>query len=150
MFRYRYPCRNKDGFLDRIEYMKSRDLPCGKGLFGKDLYDAGIHFTECGEKVKGFFLKDNEDPVLRGAHNGRAVRVWFSGKFTEENGDTYFDVFIYPEIFATVILLVLFFEFCFSGKIEAVIIATVVLLFFGKGFCDMMLGTKQVFDEMLK
>lgn len=149
MFRYRYRVLNKESFLDRIEYMKSRDMPVGKTFFGRDLYDAGMHFTECGDTVKGFYLESRDGEIIAGRVT-RTIRARFRGKFTEKDGNNYFDVFIYPEIFGAALLLAVFFGFCYSGKIDAIIIASVFLLIFGKGFCDLMIGARQYFDDMLK
>ena len=49
MFKYRFACSNKDNILFSINQIIANDSPCGKSIFGGDLYKSGIHFEKCEE-----------------------------------------------------------------------------------------------------
>ena len=137
MFKYRFACANKSDILYRIDQMVIKDLPCGKSLFGGDLFKAGIHFEKSGEQIKGFFLAESENGSLRGS----PIRVCFSGAFVEENNGLFFDVYIYPRIIEIVFLTVTALSLTLLGDVVSSIIAVAVFGVFCKGYMDMMKNT---------
>ena len=141
MFKYRFACSNKDNILFSINQIIANDLPCGKSIFGGDLYKSGIHFEKCEEKIKGFFLAESENE----SHRGSPIRVCFLGEFVEEKNDLFFDVYIYPRIVEILFLIFAFIFLSFFGKVIGVIISVVVLCMFGKGYIDMM---KDTYDRL--
>ena len=126
MFKYRFACSNKDNILFAINQIIANDSPCGKSIFGGDLYKSGIHFEICEEKIKGFFLAESENE----SHRGAPIRVCFSGEFAEEENDLFFDVYIYPRIVEILLLIFAFIFLSFFGKATGVIISVVVLCIF--------------------
>ena len=141
MFRYRFSCDDKMSALYRMNSIKANDLPVGTSLFGADLYKSGIHFKQCGETVKGFFLDRSEDDSHRG---GSQTRVCFFGKFVDDNDVLYFDVYIYPHVFQVLLLLVLLVSLSLTGKVIAYVISVVVLVIFTKSYVDMAKATLDI------
>ena len=137
MFKYRFSCTDKSDILFQINQSIENDFPCGKSIFGGDLYKSGIHFEICEEKIKGFFLAESENE----SHRGAPIRVCFLGEFVEEENDLFFDVYIYPRIVEILLLIFAFIFLSFFGKATGVIISVVVLCIFGKGYYDMMKDT---------
>ena len=141
MFRYKWICADKERVLSKIEKFKTDDLPCGKSLFGGDLYGSGIHFQTCGEEIKGFYLTESENEP----HRGAPIRIAFSGRFEDGN----FVVSVYPnpgEVFfltAALTQLVLF------GEAAGLIIAIAAAGFFVKWYHDMMKETCDALKEMI-
>lgn len=105
MFKYSFRCDNESFVRSEITNMMMNDLPIGKSLFGKEFFRQGIHFTECGEKVKGYYLSSDETD-RRGV-----TRIIFNGKFVRNEEGTFFNVYIYPKIFEIMFLLVGFIAF---------------------------------------
>ncbi|MCQ2451396.1 MAG: hypothetical protein MJ080_05420, partial [Clostridia bacterium] len=118
----------------------------GKNLFGGKLFRAGIHFKKCDKTINGFYLEDSENEVSRGA----PIRVCFTGKFAEENGDLFFDVCIYPSIQEVMLLVLGAILFTVFGKAIGTIIAILLLLFFGKCYYKMILDTYDIFIKIIK
>lgn len=136
MFKYRFVCSIKEDALLNIKQIMLNDLPCGKTIFGGNLYGRGIHFRECGEKVRGFYIEGSENKVSRGS----PIRVCFKGNFVEENGNLFFDCYIYPRIIEMVFILA--FVICsLGGKIFGFIMSVVVLVIFGTGYYNMIKET---------
>ena len=139
MFKYRFACSNKDNILFSINQIIANDSPCGKSIFGGDLYKSGIHFETYEEKIKGFFLAESENE----SHRGSPIRVCFMGEFVQEENDLFFDVYIYPRIVEIAFLIFAFIFLSFFGKIVGFIISIFVFCLFGKGYIDMIKDTYQ-------
>jgi len=137
MLKYRLKCKNKEDILFSVNQIIANDSPCGRSIFGGDLYRSGIHFEKCGEKIKGFFLAESENQ----SHRGSPIRVCFSGAFVKEEGEVFFEVYIYPRIIEALFLLFAFIFLSFYGKVSGAVISLVVLFIFGKGYIDMMKDT---------
>lgn len=137
MFKYRLSCTNKSDILFRINKIITNDLPCGKTLWGSDLYKSGIHFYVCGDRIKGFYLAESENE----SHRGSPIRVCFSGEFVEEENNLFFYVYIYPRIIEVLLLIFAFIFLSFFGKVTGFIISLVILCLFGKVYIDMMKDT---------
>lgn len=133
MFKYRFVCTNKDVVLDRINQIALNDLPCGKTLLGRNLYKSGLHIQQSDENIKGFYLSQSENE----SHRGSPIRVCFFGKFVENDGELFLDVYIYPRIVEVVLLMIVFIMFSLSGNVIGCIIAVAVICLFGKGYYNM-------------
>ncbi|MBE6766064.1 MAG: hypothetical protein E7550_00550 [Ruminococcaceae bacterium] len=55
-----------------------------------------------------------------------------------KNDSVFFETYIYPNVLGYCAIVSAFVLFCLEGRIEGVIIATIFLLIFGKGYCDSM------------
>ena len=145
MLKNRFVCSNKEMIINKIEEMMIRDYPT-KSIWGINLYRSGIHFQECSETIKGFYLDEGEDETIHGS----PIRVCFSGEFIEDAGNLFFDVYIYPNIFEAMFLIVAFVFACVYGGIAGLIIASFVLFFFAKGYYDMMNDTFNILNRIFK
>jgi len=143
LFQHRFICTDKENIKLRIEQLKINDIPSGKSILGGNLYKAGIHFEECDETIKGFYLADSENKP-----HGSPIRVCFSGKFAEDAGTLYFDVNIYPNMLQLLFLIFAFLFLSISGKVIGTVVATVVFSFFVKGYYDMMKRTYYSLDKI--
>ena len=122
------------------------DLPCEKNLFGENIFKAGIHFQECDENIKGFYLDESEEDDV--SFRGARIRVCFTGKFVEESGNLFFDVHIYPNIIEALFLVLTFIFACVYGGIVGFIMASLILFFFAKGYYDMMNDTYNILSRI--
>jgi len=143
MFKYRFVCTNKEIIENKIYQTITNDLPCGKSIFGGDLYKSGIHFQECGEVIKGFYIDESEIESARGA----PIRVCFTGKFVYENQNLFFDVYIYPRIIESIFIIVAFLAISCVNVINF-LAATVGFFFFAKGYYDMMKDTYNILNRI--
>lgn len=84
-----------------IERRITADTPCGKGMFGRDLYGEGVHFRSCGKFVGGFYLDMSEAETIRGT----PLRACFKGRFVKKNNEMFFEGHIYPRMHEVLILL---------------------------------------------
>ena len=146
MFKYRFICANKDYVLTRINNIITNDLPCEKTLWGNDLYKSGIHFQESGDRIKGFYLAESEND----SHRGMPIRVSFSGEFVKDDNNTFFDVYIYPNIFETLFFIFAFVFACVFGEVSGFIVAVFVLVFFANGYLGMMKDTYRILKEIFQ
>lgn len=146
MFKYKIKCDSKEKTIDAMQQIINNDFDCGKNLFGGKLFRAGIHFKKCDETIKGFYLEDSENEVSRGA----PIRVCFNGEFAEENGDVFFDVYIYPSIYEVLLLMLGSIMFSVFGKSVGIIISILLLLFFGKSYYKMILATHNTLKRIMK
>ena len=144
MFQHRFICTDKERAVFRIHQMMANDLPCGKTLFGKKLYKSGIHFKVCNESIKGFYL----DAPENASHRGSPIRVCFTGKFVEDAGNLFFDVYIYPRVNEVLFLLFAFLCFFNTGKIVGMIVAVIFLPLFAKGYYDLLKAAYHSLDEI--
>ena len=145
MFKYRFVCSDKDFIVDKIEAMMMRDRPV-KSIWGIDLYRSGIHFQRCDEIIKGFYLEEGEEE----SHHGAPIRVYFFGKFVEDAGNLFFDVFIYPSIFQAIFLIFMLFLAIAFDNIFGLIVTLLVESVFIKGYCDMMRDAYQILAVIFK
>ena len=144
MFQHRFICTDKERTISRINQMMVNDLPCGKTLFGKKLYKSGIHFQVCNESIKGFYLNTPETT----SHRGSPIRVCFTGKFVEEAGNLFFDVYIYPRGIEVLFLLFAFLCLFYAGKIVGMIVAVIFLTVFAKGYYDLLKAAHYSLDKI--
>lgn len=143
MFKYRFNCTDKEAILCKIKQLSANNSTYIKSIFGIRLYESGIHIKSCEDKIEGFFLQESEEET----HKGSPVRVCFTGKFTEVNGDLFFEVYIYPKMTELLILLFAAVFLSVTGKTAGLVISIILLSFFGKGYYDMI---KALYDELCK
>lgn len=144
MFKFMFVCADKDEILFHINQIIMNDLPCGKSIFGNDLYKSGIHFQECDDKIKGFYIAESENE----SHKGSPIRVCFTGKFIDDTENLFFGVHIYPRVMEFLLLIFAFLFLSITGKVIGFIIAAVVLSFFIKGYYDMMKETYHILNRI--
>ncbi len=143
MFKYRFKCTDKEVILCKIKQISAKNSTYIKSIFGMRLYESGIHIKRCEDKIEGFFLQESEEET----HKGSPVRVCFTGKFTEVNGDLFFEVYIYPKMTELLILLLAAVFISVTGKTAGLVISIILLSFFAKGYYDMI---KSLYDELCK
>lgn len=141
MFKFRFVCTDKDSALQRVNQAMINDRPRRKAMFGGDLYRKGIHFRECGESVRGFYLSENEDEST----HGNPPRVCFTGKFVLENDHLYFDVYIHPRIFEVLLIMCAAVSLTFWGEIFGFIVSAVFLFIFSKEYINLI---KAAYEEL--
>ena len=124
MFKYSFKCDSELMARAEITNMMMNDLPIGKSPFGKEFFRKGIHFTECDEKVKGYYLSSDECD-RRGVN-----RIMFSGKFVETECGTFFNVYIYPKIIEVLLLLVVTGSFISTLEPPLVIVSSFMFIMF--------------------
>ena len=130
MFKYRFPCSNEQDTRDFFYNMMCRDTPIGKGLFGHDLLRRGIHFTDIGEEIKGFYMSESEGESSR----GDPLRVSFSGSFVREGNDLFFEVLIYPRIAELLFIAGGYVAISVAGGLVGLLISTVIFALFMVGY----------------
>ncbi len=146
MFKYRLACLDKEKIIFKINQIMTNDSPCRKSFLGEDLYEAGIHFQECDEKIKGFYLPQSE----KSSYRNLPVRMYFDGGFIEEAGSLFFDVKIYPRMRIILLLLSIFIlvYIAIAGKVTGIIVDAIILLFFGLWLYDMAKDTYKKLSEI--
>ena len=128
MFKYSFRCDNEACAREEITNMMMNDLPVGVSPFGKEFFRKGIHFTECGEKVKGYYLSSDE-----GDRRG-VTRIMFSGKFIETAEGTFFNVYIYPKITELIFLLIVTVSFISTFEPLFIIVSSFMFIMFVRGY----------------
>ena len=123
VFKYRFPCLCEEETRALFENRMLNDAPCGKGLFGTDLWRQGLHFTECGERIKGFYLPEHECNSTRGS----PIRTTFFGKFVKDGDNTFFEVYIYPRVIE--IIFIIFGYLLISISAEFIVFLFTTLVF---------------------
>ena len=128
MFKYSFRCDNEACVRSEITNMMMNDLPIGKSLLGKEWFRQGIHFTECGEKIKGFYLSSDE------CDRRGVTRIMFSGKFVETAEGTFFNVYIYPKITELIFLLIITGSFLSTFEPIFIIVSSFMFIMFVRGY----------------
>lgn len=144
MFKYSFKCYNEGLVREEITNMMMRDLPIGKSIFGREYFRRGIHFTECEENVRGYYISSDE-----GGRRGSVSRVVFNGKFIQTDEGTVFDVYIYPKI-----LEVIFLIFCTVALISslepiAIIMSSFVFIMFIRGYINDIKETSEYLNGLI-
>lgn len=128
MFKYSFRCDNEACAREEITNMMMNDLPIGKSLLGKEWFRQGIHFTECGEKIKGYYLSSDE------CDRRGVTRIMFSGKFIETAEGTFFNVYIYPKITELIFLLIVTVSFISTFEPLFIIVSSFMFIMFVRGY----------------
>ena len=130
MLQFQFECSDEERVRADFENMIRRDTPCGKGIWGNDLLRRGIHFKECGDRIKGFYLENSEGEGTRGS----PLRVSFNGRFIKKGDKCVFKVFIYPNLFQLLFMLILAVSVCFTDELIAFLFLTVIFIVFVFGY----------------
>ena len=128
MFKYSFRCDSEACARSEITNMMMNDLPIGKSLLGKEWFRKGIHFTECGEKIKGFYLSSDE------CDRRGVTRIMFSGKSIETAEGTFFNVYIYPKITELIFLLIITGSFLSTFEPLFIIVSCFMFIMFVRGY----------------
>lgn len=94
IFKYIFACSNEEQVKAMFNNMKLQDSSHARSIFGFRLWRRGLHITECGEFVKGFYVPEHDWNSSRGS----PIRASFRGRFVKKRDDTFFEVYIYPRI----------------------------------------------------
>ena len=85
MFFLSIPLKKDESFIrERIaQYIKYETTEIS--ITGFTLYGLGLHFTENGEKIRGFYCSENEK-----SHTKSNARIYFSGAIVSDGAEKYF------------------------------------------------------------
>jgi len=144
VFRYRFPCKNKEMFIKGVEDKMFYDRPVEYSFFYK-YYGRGIHFRENGEEIKGHFFYERESS----SGHGSPIKVKFKGSFVEEEGQLFFDVSIYPSLFDILFWLVAYISSIVIGRWDGILITVVFSLVFGWVYYKSIKETAKIIDRMI-
>ena len=144
MFRFSFECSDAERVRDTFENIMLRDKPCGKGIFGIDLFGRGVHFKECGETIKGYFIERSENEGVRGS----PLHVSFRGRFVEKDNRTFFEVYIYPSLLQALFII---FAYIFAAiELVAFLLWTAVVAFFMFGYVKNIKEASEFFREWVR
>ena len=130
VFRHQFICSDKELTRCKIENLMTCDTPCGRGIFGQNLYASGIHFTECGDKIKGFYISSSENESTKGS----PIKVSFNGTFSRKEDKTFFEVIIYPNLLQYLFLVIAILFLIFTSNTFGIIFVSLVILAFIIGY----------------
>ena len=131
-------------FIKGIEDKMFYDRPVEYSLF-YEYYGRGIHFLENGEKIKGYFFYERDSSSGRGS----PIKVKFQGSFVEEEGQTFFDVSIYPGLSVVLFWIVAYISSIVIGRWDGILIAVSFSIIFGRGYYKSIKETARIFDRMI-
>ena len=130
MLKFQFECSDEKSVCADFENIMLRDTPRGKGIWGNDLLRSGIHFIECGEKIKGFYSTESENEGTRGS----PLRVSFRGKFVKKGDKCIFEVFIYPRLVEFLLILFAYVSISIVAELTGFLFSTVILIIFMLGY----------------
>ena len=130
MLKFQFECSDEKRVRADFENIMFRDTPCGKGIWGNDLLRSGIHFKECGEKIKGFYIVGSESEGTRGS----PLRVSFEGRFIQKGDKQIFEVLIYPRMIELLFILIAYISISIAAKLIGFVLSTVIFAVFMIGY----------------
>lgn len=145
MFRYRFECSDENLARSVMATMQSDSMPA---LFGTRLYDRGIHFTEFGKKIKGFYIEKSDiGDASSGRNRTSPMRACFSGRFVYKKGKCFFEVSIYPRLLDVVLLLA---GYAATALVDwtAFVMASMLFLLFSFFYLKTLLRCAEAFDQL--
>ena len=145
MFKYQFECSDEDRIRADFENIMLQDAPCGKGIFGNYLLRRGIHFTECGNSINGFYIDESENEGTRGS----PLRVSFRGRFVKKGDKTFFEVYIYPRLFELVFILIAYVSISVEAELIGFLLATVIFIVFMVGYIKGIKETAEFFKRLI-
>lgn len=145
MFKFRFACSNEGNVRAAFENMMLQDAPCGKGIFGNDLLNRGVHFKECGKRIKGFYIHESEEGT-----RGSPVRVSFTGRFVKKKSGTFFEVYVYPRLIEFLLILFAYVFISIEAELIGFLISTVVFVGFMVGYMISMRQTVHFFQRWVR
>lgn len=126
VFKFRFACSNEKQVRNTFQNMMLGNTSHARGFFGFRLWRRGLHITECGESVKGFYVPEHDWSGSRGS----PTKASFRGGFVKKGDDTFFEVCIYPRISEFVfIVLVYASSMSIAEPIGACFLTFIFLLF---------------------
>lgn len=145
MFKFQFECSDEDRVRADFNNMILRDTPCGKSIFGNDLLRRGIHFTECENSIKGFYIDESENKGTRGS----PLRVSFRGRFVKKANKTFFEVYIYPRFFELIFILIAYVSISVAAELIGFLLATVIFIVFMAGYIKGIKETAEIFKRLI-
>ena len=146
MFKFHFVCSDEERVRTDFENMILRGTPCGKGIFGNDLFGRGVHFKECGDKLKGFYINESENNGTRGS----PLRVYFRGKFVRKKNKTFFEVYIYPGLIELLFILAVYISTSIVADLIGFIFSTAIFLIFMFGYIKGITETAEFFERWIR
>ena len=139
MLKFQFECSDEKRVRADFENMMLRDAPCGKGIWGNDLLRSGIHFKECGENIKGFYISESESEGTRGS----PLRVSFVGRFIKKGDKRIFEILIYPRMVEFLFILIAYISISIATELIGFVVSTVIFAVF---IIDYFKGIKETAD----
>ena len=146
MLKFQFECSDEERIRTDFENMMFRDTPCGKGIWGNDLLRSGIHFSKCGEKIKGFYLTESENEGMRGS----PLRVSFCGRFVKKGDKCIFEVFIYPRLVEFLFILFTYVSISVVAELIGFLFSTVILIIFMLAYIKAIKKTVAFFQRWVR
>ena len=145
MFVFCFECIDEERVRSTFKNMMLRDTPCGKGIWGNDLLRRGIHFKECGERIRGFYLENSE-----GELRGSPLRVSFNGRFIKKGDKCIFKVLIYPRLVELILILLSYISISIAAELIVFILSTVIFIVFIWGYIKSIRETVFFFQRWIR
>ena len=146
MLKFQFECSDEKRVRADFEHMMIRDTPCGKGIWGNDLLRSGIHFKECGDKIKGFYIVGSESEGTRGS----PLRVSFAGRFIKKGDKRIFEVLIYPRMVELLLVLIAYISISIAAELIGFVVSTVIFAVFMIGYCKAIKETANFFRQWVR
>ncbi len=146
LFKYQFECADEKFTHNKFQDLLDNDRPCGRGIWGNNLYRQGIHFIECGEKIKGFYIDSSENESAISL----PIRIYFSGEFESEKDKTVFKVYIYPRIIGIVILIIAAIILLITANIGGIPFIVIILILLSISYCRVYNKTVAEFQNLIK
>lgn len=146
MLKYEFKCYNEVQVRAAFEHNMLYDAPSGRGIFGSDLWDSGIHFKECGKRIKGFYLQSSEGD----SPHGSPIRVVFNGGFLKKADGTYFVVYIYPRLFELLFILFAFVILFITAELFGLVFCTLIFIGFMYGYIKGIKEAADIFRRLVR
>ncbi len=146
LFKYQFECADENFIRNKFQNLMDNDRPCGRGIWGNNLYRQGIHFTEYSEKIKGFYIDSSENESARSS----SIKIYFSGKFVYEENKTVFKVYIYPRIIEIVILIIAAIMLLITAKIVGIPFIVIIFTLLAISYYRVYNKTIAEFQNLIK
>ena len=146
VLKFQFECSDEKRVRADFENMMLRDAPCGKGIWGNDLLRSGIHFKECGEKIKGFYISESEREGTRGS----PLRVSFVGRFIKNGDKQIFEVLIYPKMVEFLFILIAYISISIATELIGFVVSTVIFAIFMIGYFKGIKETADFFRQWVR
>ena len=107
---------------------------------------SGIHFKECGEKIKGFYISESESEGTRGS----PLRVSFVGRFIKKGDKQIFEVLIYPRMVEFLFILIAYISISIAAELIGFVVSTVIFAVFMIGYFKGIKETADFFRQWVR
>ena len=146
MLKFQIACSDEERVRSDFETMMHRDTPCGKGIWGNHLWRRGIHFKECGKRIKGFYMTESDNEGTRGS----PLRVSFSGRFVQKGDRSFFEVYIYPSPIEFFFILLAYISISIAAPLVASVLVSLVFVVFVVGYMKGIKDAAEFFRRWVK